>query len=584
MQQSPSSDSQNPVVVHLRANGAPAADRYKHLLGEAPVDADTGAQLRGAVRSLCEELQSLTEEYQTALEELRSANEDLHTVNIRLTEKVEELDHANSDLRNLFYSTQIATVFLDRHLIIRSFTPAIATVYNLIAGDLGRPLSDIVSHLCYRGLREDVNYVLQMLEPLERRIDRDDRSVHYIMRILPYREPDSAVSGVLVTFIDVTNIIKAEEALVEADVRKDVFLATLSHELRNPLAPIRIAAQLLQSPKLGEEELKRAQGIIARQVGHMSSLLDDLLDVSRITRASFLLKKEYVDLRVLMEDAIQAVQGALETKRHTLRVEPPHSPIMVEVDPVRMTQVITNLLANAVKYTPAGGLVYLGVRTEAQFLIISVRDNGVGLTSEAMHKVFDMFTRIESELARSEGGLGIGLALAKGLVQLHGGRLEVNSAGPGLGSEFLICLPRSLIVEASASPQGSASAARAGAQPRRILVADDNRDNADSLGMLLKLSGHQVYLAHSGAEALETARQIRPEVGLFDIGMPDMDGYELAERIRREAWGKKVTLIAVTGWGQESDKRRALLAGFDHHLTKPIDSDQLERLFEVSIQ
>jgi two-component system, chemotaxis family, CheB/CheR fusion protein len=612
MRQRPSTDSQNAAPAHRRAHGVPPPDRFQHLLGGAePVDAETGAQLRSAVKSLCEEVQSLSEEYQTALEELRSANEELHsvneemqssneeletskeemqslneelhTVNIRLTEKVEELDHSNSDLRNLFDSTQIATAFLDRHLVIRSFTPAIATIFNLIPSDQGRPLTDIVSHLQYTGLSEDVIYVLQTLEPLERRIDRDDRSVHYIMRILPYREPDSTVSGVLVTFIDVTSIIKAEEALVEADVRKDVFLATLSHELRNPLAPIRIAAQLLQSPNIGEEALKRAEGIIARQVRHMSSLLDDLLDVSRITRGSFALKKEYVDLRVLLNDAVEVVQGALEAKRHTLRVEPPQSTIILEVDSVRITQVITNLLTNAVKYTPDGGLIHLGVRVEAQFLVIAVRDSGVGLTREAMVRVFDMFTRIESELGRAEGGLGIGLALAKGLVQLHGGRLEVNSTGPGHGSEFLICLPRALIVEAPPSELPSNAGERPGTLPRRILVADDNRDAADSLSMLLKLSGHEVHLAHTGAEAFEAAKRSRPDIGVFDIGMPDFDGYELAERIRREAWGKKITLIAVTGWGQESDKRRALSAGFDHHLTKPIEPEQLERLFEVSI-
>ena len=379
------------------------------MLGDDPVDPATGAQLRSAVKVLCEELQSLSEEHQTALEELRSANEELHsvneemqstneeletgkeelqalneelhTVNFRLTEKVDELDHTNSDLKNLFDSTQIATVFLDRHLVIRSFTPAIATVYNLIPSDLGRPLTDIVSHLKYTSLREDVAFVLSTLAPLERRVDRDDRTIHYIMRIVPYREPDSTVSGALVTFIDVTNIVKAEEALVAADVRKDVFLATLSHELRNPLAPIRIAGELLQSPKLSPEDLKRARSIIGRQVTHMSSLLDDLLDVSRITRGAFLLKKEYVSLRVVMDDAIEAVRGALDAKRHTLRVDSPSdNPIVVEVDPVRITQALTNLLTNAVKYTPAGGIIQLGTEVGAQFLTIFVRDNGVGLS------------------------------------------------------------------------------------------------------------------------------------------------------------------------------------------------------------
>jgi two-component system CheB/CheR fusion protein len=590
-------------------NGILPAARYKQLLESATLDSDAVVLLKGAVAGLCEELQSLTEEHQTALEELRSSNEELHsvneemqstneeletskeelqslneelhTVNIRLTEKIDELDHTNSDLRNLFESTQIATVFLDSHLVIRNFTPAIASIYNLIPSDEGRPLTDIVSHLRYTSLREDVAFVLATLEPLERRIIRDDRSVHYIMRILPYREPDSTVSGVLVTFIDVTSIVEAEEALVEADVRKDVFLATLSHELRNPLAPIRIAAQLLQSPKLGSEELKRAQGIISRQVTHMSSLLDDLLDVSRITRGAFLLKKEYIDVRVLIEEAVEAVQPAVDAKHHTLRVEPPQAPMLLEVDPVRITQVITNVLTNAAKYTPSGGLIHLGTRIEAQYLAIYVRDNGVGLTTESMSRVFDMFTRIESEVSRSEGGLGIGLALAKGLVQLHGGRLEVNSAGPGEGSEFLICLPRSLIVE-SPTTVAPPSETKPEARPRRILVADDNVDSAESISMLLKLSGHEVYLAHSGVDALDVANRIRPDIGIFDIGMPDLSGYEVAERIRHEAWGKKTTLIAMTGWGQEADKRRALASGFDHHLTKPVDPDKLELLFDNS--
>jgi two-component system, chemotaxis family, CheB/CheR fusion protein len=581
-------------------------DRFKELLDDDPIDAVRGAKLRSAVRVLCEELQSLSEEHQTALEELRSANEELHsvneeiqstneeletgkeelqalneelhTVNFRLTEKVEELDRTNSDLKNLFESTEIATVFLDRHLIIRSFTPAIATVYNLIPSDLGRPLTDIVSHLHYTSLRDDVSFVLSTLEPLERRIDRDDHTIRYIMRIVPYREPDSTVSGTLVTFIDVTNIVKAEEALVAADVRKDVFLATLSHELRNPLAPIRTAGELLLSPKLSPGDLIRARGIIGRQVTHMSSLLDDLLDVSRITRGAFLLKKEYVSVRVVMDDAIEAVRGALDAKQHTLRVDSPaDSPIFVEIDPVRITQALTNLLTNAVKYTPAGGVIHLGTELGQQFLTIFVRDNGVGLSAESMRDVFTMFTRIDSEAARREGGLGIGLALAKGLVQLHGGRIDVKSAGPGLGSEFMICLPRSLIVAAPAP--ASDSLAKLPAARKSVLIADDNRDAAESLCMLLKLSDHEVRVAHSGGDAFEAAKESRPDVCIFDIGMPDLNGYELAVRIRHEAWGKDMTLIALTGWGQESDKRRAMLAGFDHHFTKPVDLTQLEESF-----
>ena len=246
---------------------------------------------------------------------------------------------------------------------------------------------------------------------------------------------------------------------------------------------------------------------------------------------------------------------------------------------MRITQVITNLLTNAVKYTPNGGLLYLGTRLDGQHLVISVRDNGIGLSPEAMNTVFDMFTRIESETARSEGGLGIGLALAKGLVELHDGKLRVSSAGHGQGCEFLIYLPRTLIVQAALPSSAEANGSSVASKPRRVLVADDNRDSATTLGLLLEQSGHEVYLAHSGAQALALAKEIRPDIGVFDIGMPDLSGYELAERIRHEAWGSQITLIAVTGWGQESDKRRALAAGFDHHLTKPIDPCSLEALF-----
>jgi CheY-like chemotaxis protein/two-component sensor histidine kinase len=376
--------------------------------------------------------------------------------------------------------------------------------------------------------------------------------------------------------------VQAETALREADTRKDVFLATLSHELRNPLAPIRMAAQILQSPNLAAHQFNEARTIIARQVTHMSSLLDDLLDVARITRGSFLLKKAYVEIKELMEDAVVATQTAVTAKHHTLRVEYPPTPIRVDVDPIRITQVISNLLTNAAKYTPDGGLIYLGARLEPNYLTIYVRDNGVGLSSEALCTVFEMFSRVQSELSRAEGGLGIGLALVKGLIELHGGRVEARSAGLNQGSEFTVSLPRSLIVEESAANLPTDGKADKSAVPRRIMVADDNRDSADAMKMLLKLSGHHVHLAHSGAEALEIAKLVRPEIGILDIGMPDMDGYDVAERIRHEAWGKDVMLIAVTGWGQDADKRRALAAGFDHHLTKPIEFETLKQLLDNS--
>jgi two-component system CheB/CheR fusion protein len=529
------------------------------------------------LHSVNEEMQSTNEELETSKEELQSLNEELHTVNLRLTEKVDELAQANSDLRNLFESTEVATIFLDRHLIIRSFTPAIGALYNLIPSDAGRPLTDIVSRLAYDSMAEDVTRVLETLRPLERQIGRLDHAAHYIMRILPYREPDSTVSGVLVTFVDVSSIVEAEAALREADLRKDVFLATLSHELRNPLAPIRTAARLLEGARLAPEDLMRVQGIISRQVAHLSSLLDDLLDVSRITRGAFVLKRELVDIRGLLEEAVESAQPAIDAKRHTLLVEIPDSPVIMDVDPVRITQVVSNLLTNAAKYTPVGGTITLGSRREPESLVIYIRDNGIGLAPEELTRIFNMFTRVDSKAERPEGGLGIGLALAKGLVELHGGRIEARSPGLGLGSELRVSLPTALVSDAQEETTVKPSDGKPSAS-LRVLIADDNRDGAETLGLFLGMSGHQVLLAHTGAEALEVASRTRPQVAVLDIGMPLINGYEVAKRIRGEAWGEDLTLIAVTGWGQEGDKRAAYAAGFDHHLTKPVDPEQLERL------
>lgn len=539
-------------------------------------------ELRSAneeLHSVNEEMQSTNEELETSKEELQSVNEELQTVNVQLSEKVGELADSNSDLRNLFESTEIATIFLDRYLIIRSFTPAITSLYSLIPSDAGRPLNDIVSCLDYDRLSEDVAFVLDTLRPLEKRVARRDGSMNYIMRILPYRGPDSTVSGVLVTFVDVTSIVQAEAALREADLRKDVFLATLSHELRNPLAPIRTAARLLEVPNVAPTQLARAQAIITRQVTHMSSLLDDLLDVSRITRGAFALKKKRVEIKKLLDDAVEAVQPAMDAKQHTLRVEVPKIPVVLQVDPVRMTQVLTNLLTNAAKYTPAGGLVTTGGRLEGQELLLFVRDNGVGIAPAMLPQIFNMFTQAESAGAAPEGGLGIGLALVKGLVQLHGGRIAATSPGLGQGSEFIVSLPPSSVIETPATASDSLNGGSSESPKRRVLIADDNQDGAESLAMLLNLSGHEVFLAHSGVEALDVAKQQRPDVAVLDIGMPDLSGYEVAQSIRLEPWGHHMTLIALTGWGQENDKRRAQAAGFDHHCTKPVDPDDLQRFF-----
>jgi PAS domain S-box-containing protein len=413
----------------------------------------------------------------------------------------------------------------------------------------------------------------------------------------PIRAPNGDISGVVLVFRDATEdraarreLIEGRDALREADRRKDVFLATLSHELRNPLAPIRSATRVLETPGLTLEDLQRSRSIISRQVRHMATLLDDLLDISRITRGMLTLRIDEVEVRGLMEAAVETAQPSITTKGHTLNIEWPPESIRLNADPVRLTQVIANLLTNAAKYTPAGGQIKLRAQREAEHVVISVRDNGIGIAPDMLTKVFEMFSQIDAGHEHAEGGIGIGLALVKGFVELHGGRAEARSDGRDLGSEFIVHLPINPALEFNPMPSDPVSADRVSAPlaptppppslaiARRVLVADDNRDGAEIMAVLLQQYGYDVKVAHSGPDALTTAAQIEPAIAILDIGMPGMNGYEVARRMRAEDWGKQMMLIALTGWGQEEDKKKALEAGFDHHLIKPIDPDALEAL------
>ena len=373
---------------------------------------------------------------------------------------------------------------------------------------------------------------------------------------------------------------QTQEALQEADRRKDEFLATLAHELRNPLAPIRHAVKLLELPNVDERQRHWGRDIIARQVQRMALLLDDLLEVSRITRGRLELKHSHVDLPSLVAAAVETARPLIESKQHQLEIGLPPEPIELDVDPLRISQALSNLLTNAAKYTDVGGRITLTATLDpAGGLAIAVADTGIGLTPQNIPKLFEMFSQVESLVDRAEGGLGIGLALVKGLVELHGGTVEAYSDGLGHGSRFTIRLPTAALSRRQAGDTASAAKQeRAPRQRSRILLADDNRDAVDSLAMVLKMAGYEAYPTHSGMEALEVGARVHPEVFILDIGMPEISGYELASRIRREPWGRDALLIALTGWGQQEDKERSRGAGFDHHLTKPVDPDQLDSL------
>ncbi len=378
--------------------------------------------------------------------------------------------------------------------------------------------------------------------------------------------------------LDISTLKNTELALLEADRRKDEFLATLAHELRNPLAPIRNAVRILDSDSADELQRKWGREVIARQVQRMSLLLDDLLDVARITRGQLELKREYVDLKAVVNIAVETARPLLDAKQHRLEVILPDENVRLEADSLRLSQVIGNLLTNAAKYTDPEGNIRLEARITNAELAISIRDDGIGLSPEAIPSLFTMFSQVNSAIDRAEGGLGIGLALVKGLVALHGGRVEVRSDGLGRGSEFIVHLPHKVIAaaESRADLAEAARARAAGAHRGRVLVVDDNRDAADSLGLVLRFMGYEVAVAYGGAEALELAAQSRPRAAIIDIGMPGMSGHEVARRMRLEAWGRDSVLIALTGWGQETDKQAARAAGFDDHLTKPVDPDDVE--------
>ncbi|HTU66764.1 MAG TPA: ATP-binding protein [Steroidobacteraceae bacterium] len=415
----------------------------------------------------------------------------------------------------------------------------------------------------------------------EHRMMGVDGRYHYILaQGVPIRDQSGKIERWAGINLDISRLKNTERALIEADRRKDEFLATLAHELRNPLAPIRNAVRILDSDAADERQRKWGREVIARQVHRMSLLLDDLLDVSRITRGQLELKRDYVDLKSVVGVAVETARPLLDAKQHKLGVSLPAENVKLDADPLRLSQVIGNLLTNAAKYTDPEGNISLTARLQNAELMISIRDDGIGLAPEVIPGLFTMFSQVNSEIDRAEGGLGIGLALVKGLVSLHGGRVEVRSEGLGRGSEFIVHLPHRVLAPAGASREEPVTEAANASVVRRarVLVADDNRDAAESLALVLGFAGYEVVTAFGGAEALELGARERPTAAIIDIGMPGMSGHEVARRMRLEAWGRHAALIALTGWGQDQDKQAALAAGFDAHLTKPVDPENVERV------
>jgi PAS domain S-box-containing protein len=549
------------------------------LRSKVAVFAELHRKSRESARANCTLLNEVTAR-RSAEEQLRQLNDELER---RVAERTEALLKREREMRSLSDNTPDILTRFDRELRYVFVNSAIEKATGRPRDAfVGRVIRDVEMPEEIRDLWEQaLRRVFDAKEPWS--IEFGYRGPvglrRYATRLVPEFSPEGEAESVLAVTQDVTDRKRAEEALKSADRRKDEFLATLAHELRNPLAPIRTGLQVLnisRDPAVDFDTRK----MMDRQLSHMVRLIDDLLDVSRITSDKLTLRKEWVLLQAVAETAVEASRPVIEASGHVLKLALTSEPVWVAADPTRLAQVISNLLTNAAKYTPEGGLIELGALREDGQAVVRVRDTGLGIPPEMLADVFEMFTQVNRTLDRSQGGLGIGLALVKRLVVLHGGTITAESPGLGEGSTFTVRLPLVDTDARGAEPQTTAppASAQSPMSRRRVLVVDDNVDGAESLAKLLQFSGHETRTAHSGPEALDAARPFKPEVVFLDIGLPGMSGYEVAKRLRREPSLSGAVLVALTGWGSEDDKRQSGAAGFDFHLTKPADAAAIENI------
>lgn len=509
-----------------------------------------------------------------------------------------EKEQALRTLSSLISSAPVGIALLDAEMRFVLVNQPLAEMNGLSAGEhTGRNLAEIVPDLV-SSVGPMFRHVLETGEPVKDKLIEGetakapgDRRAWIESWFPVYDSRDGTPSHVGVVVQEVTDRLRAErqlresqEALKEADRKKDEFLATLSHELRNPLAPLRHGLELLRLAAAGREiPAERTLRMMDRQLTQMVRLVDDLLELSRITTGRLKLRKEWIDLESVVRAAVETSQPLIEESHHNLTVDLPPTRIVVHADKTRLAQVLSNLLTNAAKYTEPGGEIRLKAEQQDDAVVISVQDSGLGIPAGMLARIFEMFTQVQRSVERSQGGLGIGLTLAKRLVDLHGGSIEARSEGEGKGSTFTIRLPTNP-GPTSEQMREDLESVRGRLPNHRIVVADDNEDSAESLALLLELKGHQVRTARNGLEAIEIAEALRPQVILLDIGMPKLNGYDAARRIRELPWGKDIVLIALTGWGQAEDVRLAMASGFNHHLVKPVDLATLDTLLAESPQ
>ncbi|MET0388121.1 MAG: PAS domain-containing protein, partial [Polyangiales bacterium] len=668
-----------------------------------------------------EELQSTNEELQTAKEEMQSTNEELSTVNDELTHRNRDLGHLNDDLINLLGGLNIPIIMVNRDLVIRRYTPPAERLFNLIASDVGRPISHMRPNLDVEDLSELIARVVHTLTPVD--MDVQDAEGHwYSMRIRPYITAENRIDGAALAMVDIDMVKRSAEQLkasrdyanaivdtvweplivldrdlkfsranaafhrafqtseakllgrsfweidnarwdvpvlrarlpalllrntreqdLEVELKnadgseavysfsaqrilwdgehmqmlllaiediterrrasqqaellarerearanaetasrmKDEFLAMLAHELRNPLAPVRNTLYILRKRLSDDPVARGAVEVSQRQVAHMARLLDDLLDVSRITRGRIQLRRELLELQSTLQNALAGCRARFEANEQTVTVALPDDTVYLDADPARMEQVFSNLLSNAAKYTERRGHIWISAEVAAGSAVIRIKDDGIGIAAEMLPRVFDLFAQVDRSLDRSRGGLGIGLTLVRSLVSLHGGTVEAHSPGLHQGSELVIRLPTIQLLHTAREAELPAEIPPA--PPRSVLVVDDNEDAATTLETALAIHGHQVKTTHDPHEAIALALALKPDFILLDIGLPAMDGYAVAQRLREDAALDSTVIVAITGYGQDDDRQRSREAGIEHHLVKPVDMAEVARLLRDAL-
>ncbi|HEY2776212.1 MAG TPA: PAS domain S-box protein [Candidatus Binatia bacterium] len=523
--------------------------------------------------------------------ELIGASKILHDITERIAAR-RDLEREKELLATTLASIGDGVMTTDRRGRVMSINAVAEQLTGWTAQDaVGRSLDEVfrivneqtrrtVESPAARALREGVIVGLANHTIL---IRKDAREIPIDDSAAPIRLPEDPLAGCVLVFRDVTERRRSEREIADsraslqlADRRKNEFLATLAHELRNPLAPMRNSLQILRMTTADDETTDRAIGTMERQVEQMVHLVDDLLDVARISRGKIELRNERVELGAIVQQAMEICRPLAECLHHEVHVSLPDEPVYLQADRVRLAQVLSNLINNACKYTQPGGRIDLVAERRGGTVEVRVKDTGVGIPAEMLETVFEMFAQVDRSLERSQGGLGIGLTLAKELVEMHSGTIQATSAGPGLGTEVAVRLP--VLDRGAEDAARPASNDHERGEARRVLVVDDNVDSADSLSMLLRMRGHQTKIARDGVEAVEAARTFRPEIVLLDIGLPRMNGLDVCRRIRAQEWGSAMRIVALTGWGQEEDRLRSLEAGFDHHLVKPVNIAELTTL------